>query len=149
MLKFEKSTVINAPVEDVFAYAVDPSHLPDYFTEVHEVRDLRPLPNGGYACTLSPVELTMETSEVIPNERIVSHGKWCGGLDDVTMTTTFNRLDGDQTRVTWQEEHTFHGGIFGRMGEKSTAGYLEHAAVTTLAAFKARIEARAPAATPR
>ncbi len=148
MLNFEKSTVINAPVEDVFSYVADPSHLPEYFTEVREVKDLRRLPNGGYACTLSPVELTTETSEITPNERIVSRGKWCGGLDDVTMTTTFERLAGDQTRVIWEEQHSFHGGIggiFGRMGEKSTAGYLEHAAEMTLAALKAHIEAGIPA----
>jgi uncharacterized protein YndB with AHSA1/START domain len=149
MLKFERSIEIAAPVEDVFTYVADPSHLPEYFTEVREVKDLRRLPNGGYACTLAPVELSTETSEVIPNERIVSHGKWCGGLDDVTMTTTLDRLTGDQTRVTWQEKHIFHGGIFGRMGEKSTAGYLEHAAEMTLAALKARIEAAIPTGATR
>ncbi len=145
MLQFEKSTVINASLGDVFTYVADPSNLPEYFTEVHEVKDLRRLPNGGYACTLSPVELTTETSELTPNVRIVSRGKWCGGLDDVTMTTTFEQLAADRTRVTWQEQHIFHGGIFGRMGEKSTAGYLEHAAEMTLAALKTRIEATIPA----
>lgn len=145
MLRFEKSIVISAPVEEVFAFAADPSHLPEYFTEVREVKDMRRLPNGGYACTLMPVELTTETIELVPNERIVSRGSWCGGLDDVTMTTTFERLDGGQTRVTWHEEHAFHGGFFGRIGEKSTAGYLERAAEMTLAALKVRIEAGIPA----
>ncbi len=145
MLRFERDIVIDAPAEAVFAYVVDPSHLPEYFTEVREVKDLRRLPNGGYACTLMPVELTSETTEVVPNERIVSRGEWCGGLDDVMTTTTFDRLDGGQTRVTWQEEHSFHGGFFGRLGEKSTGGYLERAAEMTLAALKARVEAGIPA----
>ncbi len=141
MLTIEKSIEIDAPVEAVFAYAADPSHLPEYYTDVREVRDLRQLPNGGYTATLWPLAATIETVELVPNERIVSHGQWGGPFGDVTMTTTFERLDGDKTRVTLHEEHLFHGGFFAKLGEKTTAGYLQRAAELTITALKARIEA--------
>jgi uncharacterized protein YndB with AHSA1/START domain len=146
MLKTEHSVVIDAPVEEVFAYATDPEHVPEYYTDVSEVKDLRRLPNGGYAGTFVPLDLPVETIEFVPNERIVLRGNWCGPMDDVTITTTFDRLDSDRTRVTSHEEHTFHGGFFARIGEKSTSKYLDHAAEMTMAALKTRIEAETLAA---
>jgi uncharacterized protein YndB with AHSA1/START domain len=148
MIKIEKSIVVEAPVEEVFAYTADPNHLPEYYTEVQEVKDMRRLPDGGYAGILMPLDLTIESAELVPNERIVLHGTWCGPMDTVTITTTFDRLDGDKTRVTYHEEHTFRGGLFGKIGEKSTTKYLDHAAEMTMAALKTRIEAETLAATP-
>lgn len=147
MLTIEKSIVIDAPVERVFAYIADPSHLPEYYTDVDEVRDIRHLPNGGYAGRLMPLDLTVETTELVPGERIVSCGIWCGSLADVTITTTFDRLEGDKTRVTCREEHTFHGGFFGRIGEKSSAKYFERSMEMTQTALKAHVEAAIPAET--
>lgn len=147
MVTIEKSIIINAPVEAVFAYAADPNHLPEYYADVTAVKHVRQLPNGGYACTLVPHDAPMETSEVIPNARIVLRGKWCGPMDDVRSTTTFERLASNQTRVTSHEEHTFHGGVFGRIGEKGAAAPLDHAAEMALAALKAHIEAQTPATT--
>ena len=148
MFEIEKSIVIDAPVEDVFAYVADPQHAPEYYTDVNEVKDLRLLPNGGYACMFMPLDMTIETSEFVPSERIVSRGTACGPMDDITITTTFDRLDGDKTRVTTHEEHAFHGGFFGRLGEKSSSKYFDRAAEMTLAALKTRIEAKTPAGTP-
>ncbi len=148
MFTIEKSIVIDAPVEQVFAYAADPQHTPEYYTDVKEATNLRQLPNGGYACRFMPLDLTVETSEFVPGERIVSRGTACGPMDEFTLTTTFERLDVDKTRVTHHEEHSFHGGFFGRLGEKPSAKYFDRAAEMTMAALKARIEAKTPAATP-
>lgn len=148
MFTIEKSIVIDEPVETVFAYATDPNHLPEYYTDVREVKDLRRLPNGGYACTLLPVELSVETIEFVPNERTALRGTACGGMDDITLTTTFERLASDRTHVTHREEHAFRGGFFGRLGEKPAAKYFDHAAEMSVAVLKARVEAKAPVSTP-
>lgn len=148
MFKIEKSIVIDAQVDEVFAYVADPQHNPEYYTDVNEVKNLRQLPNGGYACTFMPLDLTVETIELVPNERIVLRGTACGPMDEVTLTTTFDRLDGNKTRVTCHEEHAFHGGFFGRLGEKASSRYFDRAGEMTLAALKARMEANVLAATP-
>lgn len=148
MFKIQKSIVIDAPVEQVFAYVADPQHMPEYYTDVNEVQSLRQLPSGGYSCRFMPLDLNVESSELFPNERIISHGTSCGPMDHVTLTTTFERLDAGKTRVTCLEVHAFRGGFFGRLGEKGAARYFDRAAEMTLAALKSRIEAKTLAATP-
>src|SRR5512146_375563 len=51
MLKFGKSLLFNAPLEEVFTYAADPVHLPDYWVGVEAVKDIQRQPNGGYRFT--------------------------------------------------------------------------------------------------
>ncbi|HZC05460.1 MAG TPA: SRPBCC family protein [Ktedonobacterales bacterium] len=151
MFTIKKSIVIDAPVAEVFAYVVDPEHAPEYYTDVNEVTNLRRLPTGGYACRFMPLDLTVETTEFVPNERLVARGTACGPMDEVTLTTTFERFAGDhgeQARVTCHEEHRFRGGFFGRLGEKPAAQYFDRAAEMTLTALKARIESGVPAKTP-
>ncbi len=153
MLKIEKSIVIDAPVETVFAYANDPNRAPEYYAGVDDVKDIRPLPNGGYTFKSTykiaglHTEVTGEDIEVVPNERFVA--KFRSALDDVNLTVTFERLDGGKTRVTCHEEHTLHGGILGTLGEPFLAKYLDHAAEQTQATLKARIEAGIPATLAR
>lgn len=153
MLKIEKSIVIDAPVEEVFAYVSDPNHAPDYFTGVQEVSDVRRLPNGGYSYK-SVVKLaglhadvTGEDLEVVTNERFISQVR--SALDDVKYTVTFERMDGGKTRLTCVEEHTLHGGVLGKLGEAFLGRYLDHAAELTQETIKARLEAGVLAPTPR
>ncbi len=153
MVKIEKSIVIAAPVDEVFAYASDPRNAPEYFTGIHEVSDLRRLPNGGYAFKAGykiaglHADSTSEDTEFVPNERIVSQSR--SALDDVKLTATFERLEGGKTRVTCIEEHTLHGGFLGKLGETFLTGYLEHAAEMTQATLKAHIEAGIPTGAAR
>ncbi len=51
MIKSEKSIVFDAPVEAVFAYLIDPAHMPEYEPSLHEVKDIQSLPNGGFTYT--------------------------------------------------------------------------------------------------
>jgi uncharacterized protein YndB with AHSA1/START domain len=153
MVKIEKSIVIAAPVEEVFAYASDPRHTPEYFTGVHEVTDVRRLPNGGYTAKTAyriaglHTDVIGEDIEFVPNARIVAQNR--SALDDMKLTATFERLEGGKTRVTCIEEHTLHGGFLGKLGETFLTGYLEHAAEMTQATMKARIEAGIPAGAAR
>lgn len=146
MFKIEKTITIDAPVEAVFLYAADPHFAPEYYTDVNEVQNLRRLPNGGYAYRFMPLDLTVESSELVPNERIVARGTACGPLDEITLTTTFESIEGGKTRVTSHEEHRFKGGVFARLGEKGAVKYFDRAAEMTLAALKARIESGVVAA---
>lgn len=146
MFEIEKSIVVDAPVEEIFAYVADPQHNREYYTDVSELKNLRQLPNGGYACTFMPVDMTIETAELVPNERIVQRGTACGPMDEITITTTFDRLSDDgKTLITHHEEHAFHGGFLGKLSEKPAARYFDRAAEMTMAALKARIESGTPA----
>lgn len=153
MLRTEKSIVIDVPVKDVFTYATDPQHLPEYFTGVLEVSDIRRLPSGGYAFKSVyriaglHTDATTENSEWVPDARVVSRAT--SKLSDFTVTATFQQVEGGKTRVTCIEEYTIHGGFLGKLGETFLAGYIDHAAELTQATLKARIEAGIPAPTAR
>lgn len=146
----EKSVEVDAPVEQVFAYLVDPKHAPEYSPGMNEVKDIHRLPDGrstytGVARLLGlPVEFKAEQVEVIPNERIVekSHG---AGMDDTT-TERFERLEGGKTLVRLISETTLHGaGPLARFGESFLEKYLDHGTEMGIAAAKAHIEAAARA----
>lgn len=147
MIRIEKSIVIDAPVEQVFAYLVDPAHLPEYLPGTDEVTDIQRLPDGRHTCTIVStflgvhIEVKNEQVEVVPNERIVeqSHG---GGMA-WTATTRFERLEGGKTRASEVDEATLHGGPLGKLGEAFFAKYLDHGMEMAMLAGKAHIEGEA------
>jgi uncharacterized membrane protein len=153
MIKIEKSIVIKAPVEEVFAFVTEPNNVPQYYTGLDHVSDVQRLPNGGYRFKSTEkiaglhLDMDNETVEFVPNKRFVSQSH--SALNDSTIAVTFESLEGDQTRVTCHEEHTLHGGFFGKLGETFLTKYLDHAAEMTQDTLKARIEAKVPATTLR
>lgn len=152
VIKTEKSIVIDAPVEQVFAYLVDPAHQTEYGPGVDEVKNIRQAPDG--RCTYTTVakflglhvDFKTEQVEVVPNERIAekSHG---AGLDDTT-TIRFERLESGKTRVSLVGETTLHAGPLAKFGESFFAKYFDHGTEMAMAAMKAHIEAKTPAGTP-
>ncbi len=153
MLRFDKSVVIDAPVERVFAYLVDPVHAPEYAPGADEVKDIQRLPDGRYTYTEVdkilgiPVESKCEQTEVIPNERIVERDQ--GGGMDGTMTERFERLPDGKTRVSVVSEGTLHGGPFAKFGEAFLKRYMDHGITMAMEAAKAHIEASVPAGATR
>lgn len=153
MFKTEKSFVIDAPVERVFAYILDPAHVPDYEPGTDEVKDIHRLPDGRYTYTAVTrflglhVDFTGEQVEVIPNERIVEKGD--SSVMDFVLTFRFKRLEGGKTQVSFVSENTLHGGTLARFGEAFFAKYLDNGTEMAIQAAKARIEAQSTAATPR
>ncbi len=153
MIKSEKSIVFDAPVEAVFAYLIDPAHMPEYEPSLHEVKDIQSLPNGGFTYTAVVralglhVEFKCEQTEVIPNERIVEtmHG---AGMDGVT-THRFEALEGGKTRLSIVSETTLNAGPLAKFGEAFFEKYFDHDDEMALQAAKAQIEAKTPAATSR
>ncbi len=153
MLRFEKRIVIDAPVDEVFAYTVDPTHKPAYFVGVEEVKDIQRLPTGGYTFTTVSkllglhVQGKTEQVEFVPNERFVAleHTP----VMDVTLSLRFETLDSRKTVVSGYAEYTFAGGFLGKLSEPLLARYVEHAAERSLVALKAHIEAGIPAGATR
>ncbi|HEX8982881.1 MAG TPA: SRPBCC family protein [Ktedonobacterales bacterium] len=153
MIKTEKSIVIDAPVEKVFAYVYDPANEPEYMTGVHEVKDVQRLPDGRYTYTEVskflgvPVDFECEYTEVIPNERIVEkvHGP---GMDG-HMSMGFERLETGKTRVSIVGETSLHGGPLAKFGESFLAKYFDHGSEMAIHGAKAHIEAAARVAATR
>ncbi len=148
MIKTEKSIVIDAPIEKVFAYVYDPTNEPEYMTGIHKVKDVQRLPDGRYTYTEVgkflgiDVDYKCEYTEVIPNERIAekTHG---GGMDG-SMTMRFERLEDGKTRVSMVGESSLHAGPLAKFGESFLAKYFDHGSEMAIDAAKAHIEAAAP-----
>ena len=153
MLRFEKSIEINAPVEQVFAYLVDPAHAPEYMTGSSEVKDIQRLPDGRYTYTEVDkflglhMESKCEQTEVVPNERIVERDQ--GGGIDGTATERFERLADGKTLVSVVTEGTLHAGPLAKFGEAFLKRYMEHSITMAMEAAKAHIEASIPAGAAR
>jgi uncharacterized protein YndB with AHSA1/START domain len=104
MDEFEIVTIINRPVEDVFAAIVDLEKMPVWSTGLTEVRQTSP---GllGVGSTVVYVgrflgrsfESPSEYTEYIPNKRIVT--KTTSGPFHLEITTTVEPVDGG-TKVT-------------------------------------------------
>ncbi len=154
MFTLEKSIEIDAPVEQVFAFVVDPTHEPEYMPGTDEVKDLQRLPDGRYTHTNVSkflglhMEFKNEQVEVIPNERIVE--KMHGAGMESTITFRFERLGDTKTRVSFVAENSLHGaGPLTRFGEVFMSKYTDHGTAMAMEAAKAHIEAETLAATPR
>ena len=48
MPKIEKSIFIGMPLEKIFGFMAEPSNLLEIWPSLLEVRNVQPLPNGGY-----------------------------------------------------------------------------------------------------
>ena len=153
MIKVEKDVVIDAPAQALFAYLIDPAHMPEYFEGIDEVKDIHRLPDGRYTYTIVSrilglrLESKSEHLEIVPNERLVE--KTQSTLADVTQSIRFERLEANKTRVSVAGEYTLRGtGPLAMYGEPYFATYIERGTETILNALKARLEVRKPAATP-
>jgi uncharacterized protein YndB with AHSA1/START domain len=125
MSKLERSITINAPVEKVFDYINNQTHLPEIWPSLIEVTDMKPLPNGGWSnrwkYKMAGIHLsgTSEDIEHVANQRIVSKTK--GGADSI-QTWTFEPEDGG-TKVTFAVEYTIPIPVLGKLAEAIIVKY--------------------------
>ncbi len=152
MIKIEKSIVVDAPIEQVFAYVVDPARQTEYMPGTDEVKDIQRLPDGRRTYTNVSkllglhLDFKCEQTEVVPNERIVE--KTQGAGFDGTWTERFERLEDGKTRVSIVGETTIHAGPLSKFGEGFFEKYMNHSVEMSAEAAKAHIEAGAPVVTP-
>lgn len=152
MIRIEKSEVLDAPVEKVFAYLIDPAKVTEYQPGVDQITDVKRLPNGGYKYKMLgkmaglSYEMTNEDIEVVPNERVVS--KFESTAMDGSSTVRLERLGGGKTRASVVGETNLHAGPVAKLGEAFFAKYFDHGMEMVMATVKARLEAEEPAATP-
>ncbi len=153
MVTIEKSIVIDAPIEQVFAYFGDPAYASEYLPGVDGVKDIQRLSDGRYTWTLVTgflgmhVDIKSEQVKVVPHERIVEKGH--GGGIDGTVTTRFEGLENGETRVTVVNENILHAGPLGKFGEAFLARYFDRGEGKAMEAAKSHIEARTLAAMSR
>ena len=143
MAKVQKTVTINAPVEKVFSYISDPTNLPEIWPSLIEVSDVKFLPSGGhtnrwvYKMVGKRFEGTSETTEQIPNQRIVDETK--GGVKS-TQTWTFQSEAGG-TRVTFTVEYTVPIPVLGKLAEAIIVRINDHEGDIVMANLKAIMEA--------
>lgn len=119
MARQENSITINAPVEKIFNYITDQTHLPEIWPSLVEITDIKPLPNGGttnrWTYKMAGIRLsgTSEDTEYVANQRLVSKTK--GGVDSI-QTWTF-QPEGGGTRVTFGVEYTLPVPVLGKLAE--------------------------------
>jgi len=143
MAKLRKTITINAPVEKVFSYWQEPTNLPEIWPSIVEVKDVKPLANGGYSFQyvykMAGMRLrgTSEDTEYVPNQRTVNKSK--GGIQ-ATQTFTYQPEAGG-TKLTWEIEYTVPVPLLGKLAEAIIVKMNEHEAELVLANLKARMEA--------
>jgi len=143
VVKGETIITINAPVEEVFSYFNEPTHLPEIWPSMVEVKDVQRLPNGGtsfrwvYKMAGMRFEGTTEDTEYVPNQRVVS--KSTGGIESL-FTWTFQPQDGG-TKVTVEVEYTVPIPLLGKVAEALIVKQNERELELVLANLKAKMEA--------
>jgi len=142
MAKIKKSVFINAPVEKVFAFMAEPSNLVEIWPSLLEIRNVKPLPNGGYCYDWSykmaglRFEGQAEWTEFVKNQRIVDKNE--SGIPSLLIYTCQPEDGG--TRVGVSVEYTIPGVALSRLAEPIIHKMNEHEGETILANLKACME---------
>lgn len=118
MSGLEKSIIINAPVDKVYAYWAMPEHVLAWPNVVH-IADVQRLPNGGssYRWTYSlggmRLDGTVEDVEVVANVR---HARKIGGAISLMLIAMFQPEEGG-TRVTLEVNYRVPIPVLGKVAE--------------------------------
>ena len=142
MATIERSITIKVPPEKVFDYFVDPTHLPEFWPSMIEVKDIKPLPNGGhryhwlYKMAGVKFEGDTETVELVKNEKLVS--KVEGGIES-RFDWQFKPENGF-TRMTVKADFKVPPTLLGKLKEPFLVKLNEHEAEILLANLKDRME---------
>ncbi len=150
MAKLIRSIEIDAPVEQVFDFALDVGKLWGSWPEEAVVAEVKQTPDGvGSTATLWThflaihMEGTVEYTEVVPNERIVAHVHFVA--EKPTWVFTFEPVDGG-TKLTAEGEWHVSVPAVGKSLEGMLAKEHETPIEQLLARVKARVEGEAAAA---
>ncbi len=119
ILKIEKSILINAPLGEVFGFMAEPHNLLKIWPSLLEVRNVQPLPHGGYcydwAYKMAGLRFKGqgEWIEFLKDQRIVFKSEGC---IPSTLFWIYQPEDGG-TRVTVSVDYTIPGVALSRLTE--------------------------------
>jgi carbon monoxide dehydrogenase subunit G len=142
MATIEKSTVIAAPAEKIFAFISEPTNLPEIWPSLVEVHDITPAANGGsdfkwtYKMAGMRFEGVSAAIEFAPPRRASVATQ--GGISSTTTWTLEH--EGDGTRVTLHAELTVPGKLLGKLAEPLVMRENRKEAEVILANLKTRLE---------
>ena len=143
MAKVERSITVDAPVEKVFDYILDPSNEPEFIPSTLQVSDVTRTEQGvgthfRWAYKLVGMRMEGETTftECVPNKRLVSESR--GGIAS-TWTYTFEP-QGDRTRMTTVIEYTIPIPVLGKVAEALVLKQKERAVDLAMENIKATME---------
>ena len=143
VLQFERSIVISAPVEEVFSYVADRSHLATIWPSLIAIKDVKSLPSGGsafkyvYKMAGWRLEGTGSDSEYVARERIIT--LLTGDLEG-TITFRFEAVSPKQTKAHLAVAYTVPEKAVQRVGEPFVAQMNEHEGELVLRNLKSRFE---------
>jgi uncharacterized membrane protein len=142
MTKIEKSININAPVEKVFSYMAEPTHLPEIWPNLKNVKDVI-LAEGrvsSYHWTYRMAGISFEGEakiiESVPNQLVVVQNS--GGIPS-TFVWNYQSEDGG-TQVTVEVEYTVPSALLGKLAKSFLTRQNEYDAEKVLANLKAKME---------
>lgn len=142
MPRIEKTIFIKAPLKTVFAFMAEPHSLLEIWPSLQEIRDVQPLPNGGfcYEWTYKMAGLRIsgqaEWSEFIKDRRIVINNQ--GGISG-TLVWNYQAENG-VTRVNLIVDYHVPGAALARLTEPIIQKMNVHESEAMLANLKARLE---------
>lgn len=148
MSTIHKSITIDAPVERVFDYVSDPTHLPEFWPNMIEVKNVVPHPEGGagfdwtYRMAGIKVRGHSEDIEFKRNRCVVSRSE--RGIQNV-FRWSYAEKDGG-TEVTLDVDYEAPRSLFGRVVRPLLDRVNDRDASTLLRNLKAHFEATPPAA---
>jgi uncharacterized membrane protein len=142
MPKIEKSIFINAPLEKVFAFMAEPGNLPEIWPSLLEIKNVRPLPNGGYCYDWTykmgglHFQGQSETIEFVKDQRIAARSE--AGIPN-TFVWAYQAEEGG-TRVTVSVDYVVPVAILGKLAEPIVHKFNEKESETILFNLKACME---------
>ncbi len=142
MSKIERSINIKAPVEAVWNYLEDATHLPAIWPSLMEVKDIKPSPLGGsnyrfvYKMVGVRLEGSSEVAEYEKNKHAVRRSK--GGIES-TFTWDFRTANGG-TKVNLAVEYRLPAPVLSKLAEPFVLKANENEADAFLANLKAVME---------
>lgn len=144
MIKMNKSILINAKVEKVFAYVEDPSNLPEVWPSMAEVTNIKTDADGkkSYDWTYKMAGMNIkghsETLEYETNKRIVVHNP-----KGIESKFTWDYMpEGDGTRINVEVEYNIPLPVLGKLAESIIVKQNEKEAETLLANIKSKMESQ-------
>ena len=140
MATIRRSISIHAPIEQVFDYVADPTHLPDIWPSLVEVKNVQPHATGNsfdwdYKLLGMRIHGHSDPVELVRNERQVTRSE--RGIPN-TFRWLYAAHDGE-TEVTLEVDYKVP--ILGRLAERIVGRVNEREAETLLANLKLKMEA--------